>query len=746
MLRRLVPAALAWALLLLLAATGHAAESPLRAGAGQSDITPPRTGYFLGGWTRADRLAEGQSTRLFANTIVLQRGDRKVALVAAELFAVPAGLQEEVARGVADLGYDRSSILLSASHTHSGPGGYANNPTYNTAAPSPETIGDPASFVRFFSPEPADRQLYTFLVNQLVDSIRRADADLGPAVAGWGQGRLAGLTQNRSIEAHLRDHGVTVAQGSGAPQQDPDGAEHPIDPSVDVLRVDKLVRRGRGGRRRTVRMPIGGWTNFANHGTVVHSETRAYSGDHHAAAWRGFAAKVRKAGRVPRRQLVVGVYPNSAEGDQTAGIANVGPAGAAYVGGREATAMFAAWKRAKLSRRPALDLRFTRVCFCGQQTATGKVATSGKEGVPFLTGSEEGRGPLFDLTGESLEGRTSPLPDPEQGNKLVVPAGDPPDGVPLTVLRVGDRAFASVPGEATKEVGVRIRAGVLAALAPAGVRRVVIAGLTNEFVQYITTPEEYGAQSYEGASSLYGPNEGTFLAEQLAGLAGSLAAGRPAPDPQAEDVSYGVKPDGAPYPDGAASGTITRQPDASVARLGRATLAWTGGADGADRPVGKPFVAAQRRVKGRWRAYASDLGLQFLWRAGGDGAYTAQWEVPRSAPAGPYRLVVTAARYRLESTPFVVAPARTLHLEANDGTVGLHYPDAVVDADLTTRPRRAGGGRITFVGADGTRRRVRIRRTGNAPVPAGLRAPVRVPAGGARDRYGNTTAAAFTLG
>ena len=28
----------------------------LRAGAGQADITPPKTGYFLGGWTRSDRL------------------------------------------------------------------------------------------------------------------------------------------------------------------------------------------------------------------------------------------------------------------------------------------------------------------------------------------------------------------------------------------------------------------------------------------------------------------------------------------------------------------------------------------------------------------------------------------------------------------------------------------------------------------------------------------------------------------
>lgn len=34
----------------------------------------------------------------------------------------------------------------------------------------------------------------------------------------------------------------------------------------------------------------------------------------------------------------------------------------------------------------------------------------------------------------------------------------------------------------------------------------VIAGLTNTYSSYITTREEYGAQRYEGASTIYGPS------------------------------------------------------------------------------------------------------------------------------------------------------------------------------------------------------------------------------------------------
>ena len=35
---------------------------------------------------------------------------------------------------------------------------------------------------------------------------------------------------------------------------------------------------------------------------------------------------------------------------------------------------------------------------------------------------------------------------------------------------------------------------------------VVLAGLSNVYTQYVTTYEEYQAQRYEGASTIFGPN------------------------------------------------------------------------------------------------------------------------------------------------------------------------------------------------------------------------------------------------
>ena len=126
----------------------------LRAGVGKADVTP-RTGYYLGGWTRADRVAGGQHTRLQSRALVLQRDGRKVALVQLDLFMVPGGMVKHIGDALASRGFSEQNILISASHTHSGPGGYANFPTLNTAAPSLQTATDPFSFFRLLDPEPS---------------------------------------------------------------------------------------------------------------------------------------------------------------------------------------------------------------------------------------------------------------------------------------------------------------------------------------------------------------------------------------------------------------------------------------------------------------------------------------------------------------------------------------------------------------------------------------------------------------
>ncbi len=139
--------------------------------------------------------------------------------------------------------------------------------------------------------------------------------------------------------------------------------------------------------------------------------------------------------------------------------------------------------------------------------------------------------------------------------------------------------LVGVPGEPTKEVGVRVRAAALAPLKGSGVTHAIVAGLADEFIQYITTPEEYGEQSYEGASTLFGINQATFLQERYTELGAAMAARQARARAYPLDVAYGVKPDGPAYPAGAASGTLTGQPtEGPVAQSDTVKITWTGGA------------------------------------------------------------------------------------------------------------------------------------------------------------------------
>lgn len=734
MARRLVPLVLGVAL--LAAAPAHA--TGLRAGAGRADVTP-RTGYYMFGWVRSDARSQGQLTRLFARTIVLQRGHRKVALVSADMGAIPNGLVVDAAKRVAGLGYSDQNVIVSASHTHSAATGYFNYPAFNTVAPTDTTPN------QFAVGKPANEKLYSFLSRRIAASIRRADRDLAPAEAGWGSARLLGVTENRSIEAHLADHGIMVPFGAGDVSMDPKGYVHTIDPHVSVLRVDKVE----GGSQ----VPIGMWSTFADHGTVVKPTFAYYNADHHAAAARIAEARIRRIAGVPAGQEVVNSYGNSDEGDITAGIEHSGPAGAYEVGRDEALAMVRAWRNAGhgLDSAPALSLRWTRACFCGRSTAAGPVDSHAVVGLPFLTGSEENRGPLFDETGIPFEGYTSPASTARQGDKIQTIRdvnGVFPTAVPLTAMRVGQTVIVTIPGEMSEQMGRRLRQAVLAAARGTGIKRVVVSGLANDFIQYLTTPEEYGRQHYEGGSTLFGPASGVFISEQLADLVTRMARGRPAPTPDSFDPVNGVDDAATPYGLGAQTGVARTQPG-DIRRLQRARFRWSGGGRGLDRPLDRPFVTIQRRTGGGWRHVDDDLGLDILWKVDGRGQYTALWEAPRSAPPGRYRFLISANRYRLRSHDFALRPSTALDARVSRrgggaAVIELGYPVPVENRDLTWRPRRAPGKRAEL--QVGSRRvSVKARGDGRFRIKASPGREVVLPAGAARDRYGNRNGNRLTV-
>jgi neutral ceramidase len=736
-------------LLATLALAAPASAAPgLEVGVGRADITPP-TGYFMMGWVRSDGKVIGQHTRLWARTVVIKSGDEKVALVSEDLNAIAGGVVEDALALLKDRGFDETNVLVSASHTHAAPTGFYNFTTFNTVFMS---LNSPTDFSLTGDRDPV---LYQFMVRQLARSIARADDDLSPGKVGWGTTQLTGLTENRSIEAHLADHGIDVPFGQGSASMDPNGYAETIDPEVDVLRVDKELH----GRD----VPVGMWSSFANHGTVNGFQFNFYNEDHHGAATLLTEAKVRKLGHVPKSQDVVTVYGNSNEGDQSAGLHTRGPAMAEHVGEVEAKSFMKAWRQAgrKMSGDPDLDHRWTRMCFCGQDTAAGPVDDQAKFGLPQLTGSEEGRGPLYDITRQPFEGDKSIDTGDPQGDKIVTLSVDVAKAVPLSTIRIADRLIFSVPGEMTVDMGRRIKDSVTKAVAGSGIKHVILSGLANEYVDYLTTPEEYDFQSYEGGSTVYGRATSIALKEAITVLAGSLADGNPAPAPYAYDPTNGVVPDGSSFPAGATAATAIKQPTATR-RLLHPQFSWQGGPLGYDRPLDRAFVKVQRRnAAHRWRTVDSDLGLRMLWYVDDNGAYTAEWEPPLQARKGKYRFSIHARKYRIRSKPFALRSSSAIVPTAVEtGTsrpgVRLAYPKAIAHedvgdppgdftADLTARPAYAKSGTVHYL-INGKRSLAKLTRGGVFILKASPGATIEIPRGAARDRFGNRngTAVSFT--
>lgn len=98
-----------------------------------------------------------------------------------------------------------------------------------------------------------------------------------------------------------------------------------------------------------------------------------------------------------------------------------------------------------------------------------------------------------------------------------------PDVLPLQLVQIGDFAALGVAAEVTTVAGFRVQQAMKPALEQLGVSRTVVGTYTNGYGQYVTTPQEYESQQYEGASTLWGPTTCDVLAAGAAELAAALS-------------------------------------------------------------------------------------------------------------------------------------------------------------------------------------------------------------------------------
>ncbi|WP_024804572.1 neutral/alkaline ceramidase [Nocardia sp. BMG51109] len=623
---------------------------PYLVGCGIADVTGAVAGQGMMGYSELDQVATGLLTRCWARAyIVVDRatGDRVVfvnADIACLFQSVHLAVLRRLAARFGDL-YTERNVNLNATHNHNSCGGTAREYAYSLAAYGFQQNSHEAE------------------VNGIVAAVAAAHERLAPGTVLLGHGELHDASVNRSRAAFEANPPEDKAELPGG-----------IDPKVTVLRFRQ------GGT------DIGAITWFATHGTSLTDANTLISVDNKGYAsyrWEHDERGVRHLDGPPG---FVAAFAQTNAGDMTPNLNLIawhpsGPtednrANCALIGERQYRAGRAAFAAARPMGAGGVDavLRYVDMAdtaIDGAYTPDGRPARTAPAmmgAAAAATSSEDNWKTQLAFLREgdanpvvaALGGVDAPVAqwmrDVQAPKLIAAPLGMLPPRpwvpgvVPIQIVRIGDLVLASGPAEYTVVSGLRIRRVVARALA-VPVENVLLQGYANGYSGYVTTPEEYVSQQYEGGETLYGRWTLPAYLQEFDRLASAVAVradlGRgPAP----LDWSSGAQPNLLPAvpPDvpaaGHAFGDVLTQPQPGYHAAQTVSVEFVGAHPNNDFRTGATYFAVQRADGDRWaRAYDdNDWCTELHWsRPDGQPAASVieiRWTIPDTAESGRYRI------------------------------------------------------------------------------------------------------------
>ena len=544
------------------------------AGVARADITPP-PGLSLFGHGPEGRVSAGVRLRLYCRAFVLVSGSEAVALVPCDLGAPSLELQRRVANLLVERGIPigASRLLLMATHTHAGPAHYFGPRLYSSALASREPGFDPR-VLEFLAVRIASAVMRAYA--------SRVPARIGWAydrhVHDLTRNRsYAAFSANfRTDNDALVPAEIRAAMESTNLRSRFSPSQLAVDPQLSVLRIDRVDPAEPLGVLAVFGMHP---TAIANTNDLYHGDVFGFATRKLERALTDLADARRPEGSVHRDPesgceqtgpdtaarcpVIVGIA-NGIEGDVSPMWDFQAPREARRLGEKLATAILAA--HATLDAPGALSAdapirrlyrelylpharidgavyrelhcRYERDPATGQSRCTNvpgnvepRLCDGPQIGVAAAAGAEDGP-TRFRALPVFQEGSRRELPQVCHGRRkpLIAPGGLPgddgldfPSVAPIELLRIGSGLVAAAPAELTTVTGMLIRRQIVRELSrapapfqPAGV---AVVGLTNQYLQYVTTPWEYELQHYEGASTLYGPGSAAFLVGHFGCLA-----------------------------------------------------------------------------------------------------------------------------------------------------------------------------------------------------------------------------------
>ena len=224
---------------------------PYLVGRGMADITGEAAEVGMMGYASTTQVTAGIHMRQRARAFIVadQASGKRTVFVNNDLGMLFQGVQQAVIKALkAKYGnqYGADNVILAATHTHGGPGGFSHYALYNLT-----TLG-------------YNKRTYDAIVSGIVLAIDKAHRDLKPGSVQLGKGELTDANNNRSLAAYERN-----------PQSERERWGRPIDPEMTVLRFKQ------GG------VDVGVISWFATHAVSMSPTNRLISPDNKGyAAWR----------------------------------------------------------------------------------------------------------------------------------------------------------------------------------------------------------------------------------------------------------------------------------------------------------------------------------------------------------------------------------------------------------------------------------------------------------------------------
>ncbi|XP_065187149.1 uncharacterized protein LOC135817810 [Sycon ciliatum] len=529
--------------LCVMAALATADKGNYLLGRGMFDMTGPAGEINFMGYGNPAQTGEGIHTRQFSRAFIIVDAatEQRTLFVsidgcmASHVVTTKALLELEKLYGNL---YRAENTIISGTHTHSAPAGFFQYVLYDITS-----VG--------IVPQAIDAY-----VKGIVRSVQIAHENLQPGNILMSSGILLNASINRSPSSYLDNPAEERAR---------------YDANTDnLMTLLKLV--GADGK------PLGMINWFAVHCTSMNHSNRHISSDNKGYASLLFEEEMNE-GALPGQGDFVAAFAQTNLGDvspntrgphcmdtglpceknhstcggRTELCAASGPGvdmtdSTRIIGERQFVKAKELYKSANIKlegpiafRHSYIDMTNQTVEHNGDKVQTCKAAM----GYSFAAGTTDGPG-AFDFTQGTVKGNpfwtaiSALMKSPSAEQKkcqhpkpILVDTGEmftpfpwQPAVVPIQLVQVGQLLIVSVPGEFTTMAGRRLRQAIKKVVVSHGWGEnttVVIAGLSNLYSSYIVTYEEYQAQRYEAASTLYGEHTLQAYINQFERLATDLA-------------------------------------------------------------------------------------------------------------------------------------------------------------------------------------------------------------------------------